>query len=445
MIRKNDDELLDLFKGNLDNCEVIPSSSLFSSVMKKVKIKEFFSFTPSKFNVWYAAGIAAFVTGGIIVLSSLDKTDEEPVTEQPVSVVEIVEQPVSVPDQTSAIDITPFAAMREDEDAVDRSIKSASVADEIVVPKDNEDNEVSDRPTKVYLVPVEVKKMMANDIPTVAETRSNTMRSSLFTPSVNVGCAPLKVNFKINNPIEGTYMWSFGDGGVSTLKEPEWLFDEDGTFTVNLKIMDDVKVLAEYSSEITVYPRPVARFESRSVDAVLPDAEVSFLNYSTGAVLYEWSFGDGTGSDIYEPTHKYEKNDEYDVKLVAISEYGCIDSMEISDMFASSAYYIKFPNVFCPNAAGQSGGYYVDGGMEANEVFHPVSYGVASYQLRIYNRIGVLLFESNSLDVGWDGYYRNRLCDPGVYIWKVRVTYLNGKQDIQVGDVTILNDNVLVR
>ena len=289
--------------------------------------------------------------------------------------------------------------------------------------------------------------MESKAIPVVSEKRESMIKSAnapLFTPSVTVGCAPLKVNFKVNGNVNGSYKWTFGDGGFSFDKDPDWLFDEPGTFTVNLKVVDDVDVIAEYSSEITVYPKPVARFESANENVMLPDEEVSFLNYSSGAVEYEWSFGDGKKSDIFEPTHKYDKYDEYDVRLIAVSEYGCVDSLEISNMFASSAYYIKFPNVFRPNAGGQSGGYYVEGSIESNEVFHPVAYGVASYQLRIYNRIGVLLFESNSIDIGWDGYYRNRLCDPGVYVWKVRVTYLNGQQDIKVGDVTILSDNMSI-
>ncbi|MBP5589827.1 MAG: gliding motility-associated C-terminal domain-containing protein [Bacteroidales bacterium] len=447
--KKKDSDLLDLFKDNLENSEITPSSSVLPTVMRKVKVKEFFSFIPSKFNIWYVAEFAAVaVASGLIFSSIANRSYNKAVPDWHVPSTETtVEEKIVVPQESNTIIeslpvITVPEIVPDEEKPVVTSHNNNSPNESTTR---NKEEEVV-QPSKISPEPV-VKQMESKDIPMVSEKRENTIRSTkapLFSPSVTIGCAPLKVSFKLNGDVDGTYKWTFGDGGFSFDKEPDWLFDEAGTFTVNLKVVGDVDVIAEYSTEITVYPKPIARFESSNENVLLPDEEVSFLNYSSGAVEYEWSFGDGPKSDVFEPTHKYDKYDEYDVRLIAISEYGCVDSLEISNMFASSAYYIKFPNVFRPNAGGQSGGYYVEGSIESNEVFHPVAYGVASYQLRIYNRIGVLLFESNSIDIGWDGYYRNRLCDPGVYVWKVRVTYLNGQQDIKVGDVTILNDNMSI-
>jgi hypothetical protein len=63
---------------------------------------------------------------------------------------------------------------------------------------------------------------------------------------------------------------------------------------------------------------------------------------------------------------------------------------------------------------------------------------VSDFQLRIFSKKGILIFESNDIYIGWDGYLKGQLCDPGVYIWKVRGTYKNGEPFVKMGDVTLL-------
>ncbi len=47
--------------------------------------------------------------------------------------------------------------------------------------------------------------------------------------------------------------------------------------------------------------------------------EVSFENHSTGAVAFEWEFGDGSTSNEENPMHEYSTEGEYNVMLVAIN------------------------------------------------------------------------------------------------------------------------------
>ncbi len=65
---------------------------------------------------------------------------------------------------------------------------------------------------------------------------------------------------------------------------------------------------------------------------------------------------------------------------------------------------------------------------------------MTDYQLRIFSRRGILIFESNDVNFGWDGYYKGQLCDPGVYVWKVRGNFINNRQFTKVGDVTLLKN-----
>ena len=48
-----------------------------------------------------------------------------------------------------------------------------------------------------------------------------------------------------------------------------------------------------------------------------------------------------------------------------------------------------------------------------NDVFHPFGEGVDEYHLEIFNKWGILLFESNDFMIGWDGYYKSQLVEEG--------------------------------
>ncbi len=259
----------------------------------------------------------------------------------------------------------------------------------------------------------------------------------LFEISETKGCAPLKLHFYNKSNSYDSCRWTFGDGGYSNEKNPEWIFDVEGEYEVVLNVFGSDGAQATSSVSITVYPKPDARFEITPEKAVLPDDEIHFLNYSTNAVHFKWDFGDGSTSELFEPIHRYSKFSSYNVRLVITSEFGCSDSLTVINAFSGSAYFIDFPNAFIPNTQGPTGGYYSYKSDETAQVFHPVFYGVSDYQLRIFSKLGILIFESSDVNIGWDGYFKNQLSEPGVYIWKVRGSFRNGEPFIKMGDVTL--------
>ena len=73
-------------------------------------------------------------------------------------------------------------------------------------------------------------------------------------------------------------------------------------------------------------------------------------------------------------------------------------------------------------------------------VFRPFFENVTHYQLQIFNRWGVLIYESWDLNKGWDGYFKDgTLAQQGVYVWKVMGQYADGNYFEKVGDVTFLH------
>jgi gliding motility-associated-like protein len=98
---------------------------------------------------------------------------------------------------------------------------------------------------------------------------------------------------------------------------------------------------------------------------------------------------------------------------------------------------IRFPNAFMPSKLGSNGGVY-DAIDYTNEVFHPVSEGVVDYKLLIFTRWGELIFECNDVLIGWDGYFKGKLCNQDVYMWKATGKFSNGKKIDMKGNVTLL-------
>ena len=74
-----------------------------------------------------------------------------------------------------------------------------------------------------------------------------------------------------------------------------------------------------------------------------------------------------------------------------------------------------------------------------NHLFFPsVLSPTSSYRMTIFSRWGVKIFETNDPTKGWNGYYRDRLCEEGVYIYKIEGVFQTGRPFSVSGDITLL-------
>ncbi len=440
--KKEDKELRELFRKKLEYAEVIPSGSLGPALMRSLGRREFLHFIPSRFNIWYVGGVvAAGAALAFLLVSGSGKKEDL----QPERIPDTLNDSKIVINKNNVVSQIQPVIISEEK-------KQASASDQqIRVPGENPDvkpgRDQSDNADKQNSVPrniqgpISEKGIITGHIEGKDELQSGTKTvNNLIQASVTRGCTPLKVSFKSASGLYGNYRWEFGDGGCSEQKEPVWLFDVDGEYEVQLQITGSDGARTVSSTTITVHPKPVARLEITPENAVIPDDEIVFHNYSSNAVRFNWDFGDGNSSEQLEPRHTYKKFGNYKIRLVALSEYGCSDTVNLVNAFAGSGYFVNFPNAFIPNPGGPSGGYYSPKSDEAAHVFHPVFAGVSDYQLKIFTRLGILIFETEDINIGWDGYFKGQLSDPGVYIWKVRGSYVNGEPFTKMGDVTMLRN-----
>jgi hypothetical protein len=441
--KKQNISLRELFSKKLENEEVVPDAAVKSMLMRRVARKEFLRFNPARLNIYYIGGILITgITTAVLIFSGttnpessnpinisnkLNKPDTGSYIEVP------IQQPVN--DRTGKLNLIHAGSIKRSK--VSRlPIKSES---DTAKPKEANKNNLT--------VPTGIsnsfsKNTVFDEVMPDNQKLQRGFKSAidLIVPKTSDGCAPLKVHFYLQSTSLDSCRWTFGDGGYSNKKDPEWIFDVEGEYKVVLEVFSHDGEHLTSTALVTVHPRPQAHFEITPEKAVLPNDEIRFLNYSTNAVRFRWDFGDGTGSEFFEPEHTYAKFGNYNIRLVVYSDRGCSDSLNVINAFSGSEYFIDFPNAFIPNAQGPSGGYYSSKSDEGAQVFHPSYSAVSEYQLKIFSKLGILIFVSNDISLGWDGYNKGQLCEPGVYIWKVRGKFRNGEPFIKMGDVTLLKN-----
>ncbi len=174
-----------------------------------------------------------------------------------------------------------------------------------------------------------VKLVATNNNGCVDSTTSNVEVHALPTPSFNVTSACLGNGLQFNNTSSGSvsYAWNFGDGSRSATTSPWYNYANPGKYTVMLTATSGFGCKNSISQSVDVYPKPTVSFTTTSVCAGTQASFTNTSSISSGSVQYMWYFGDGNTSTSVSPTHTYNNAGVYDVKLVAMSGFGCSDSV----------------------------------------------------------------------------------------------------------------------
>ncbi len=119
-----------------------------------------------------------------------------------------------------------------------------------------------------------------------------------------------------------TYLWNFGDGATSTLKNPSHIFKNDGNYVVSLTVTPQSGIAITKVKSIQVYPLPRVSFSSniscQAQNANLINTSLDKLNH-----LFTWYYGDGTEASFENPTKTYNNVGSYPVVLKSVSPQGC--------------------------------------------------------------------------------------------------------------------------
>lgn len=146
-----------------------------------------------------------------------------------------------------------------------------------------------------------------------------------FTPAPASGCIDLDVAFTNNTVGADFNQWDFGDGNTSVSTSPFHTYTAAGTYTVRL-IAEAVNGCSDTAfAQVVAHPLPHAVFSLSRTASCDPQTTVQTINDSQGAIGYLWELGDGTTSELNQPSVTYTAPGTYTITLTATNQFGCVD------------------------------------------------------------------------------------------------------------------------
>jgi FOG: PKD repeat len=216
--------------------------------------------------------------------------------------------------------------------------------------------------------------------------------------------------------------WNFKDGNTSTEQNPSHVYAVGGRYAVRL--ISTSQLGCRDSAVKEVFVDDFVPFAGN--DTVIVKGEYVNFNAS-GGVSYEWTPADLlTNPMIPNPRGFYPDTGRYNYVVSMVSVQGCVgrDTMQVW-VVNQSALFV--PSAFSPNGDG------------LNDFLKPLGVGYSDVRFfRVFNRFGELVFNGEDFTRGWDGTYKGKPADVGVYFWLLGVTDRFGKDAQMKGDVTLM-------
>jgi len=235
--------------------------------------------------------------------------------------------------------------------------------------------------------------------------------SAKSSPVLNLGkdtvlCEGRQLLLDVGSP-GATYLWQDGSTG------PTYSVNAAGQYSVNVN-ENGCDTVARISVAYT--KKPVIDLGS---DTTVCFPRQLTLNVYAPYATYQWQDGSTNAS--------YTVSKEGVYKVWTKNTCGIsIDSIAVK--YTDCACSWDVPNAFTPDGNGR------------NEVFRPLfRCFYTGYRIQIFDRWGKMVFQSQDINEGWDGRYKNAPQSTGVYAWMLEYKdMLTGKIEKQTGTVILL-------
>jgi gliding motility-associated-like protein len=166
-------------------------------------------------------------------------------------------------------------------------------------------------------------------------------------------------------------------------------------------------------------------------DVACPRDLIQFSDTSQGGIVgWDWDFGNGQRGVGREPVVQvYPFGDhsvDYAVRLIVTDTAGCKDTA-VRSVRSVPNCFIAVPSAFSPNGDGN------------NDYLYPLdAYKARGLVFRVYNRAGVLVFETRDWTKKWDGRLNGHGQPEGVYVWTLAYTDAEGKRQALKGTTVLV-------
>ncbi len=239
---------------------------------------------------------------------------------------------------------------------------------------------------------------------------------------------PLQIINTTQNNTSSTlnYVWDFGNGQGSVIKNPVYSYLVSGNYTISLSAST-----AQCPTSFATKQLPV---QIQAAAAGIRYAEkVAILNFPLQLQARQigtsvlWTPATSLSNRAsYSPTFRGLTTQLYTIQMKTAS--GCL-TVDTQLVITLKKIEIYVPNAFTP--ATSTG---------LNDYLKPLLFGFVKVNyFRIYNRWGKLLFQMQSDQPGWNGRVNGQLVDPATYVWMIEAVDVDGKVHQKQGTTIILH------
>lgn len=209
----------------------------------------------------------------------------------------------------------------------------------------------------------------------------------------------------------------------------------NGVFPVVMNVANGLGQTATVTHYVKVDAGPLAN-AGPNVTINLGDSIQLNGTYSTGnfaITQYVWSPTDSLHCDIPPYLNNWScpkpwanPSETTTYYLTVKDKNGCYSKDSMIVYVDLKCYDPFIPSAFSPNGDGQNDELFVRSNCLQNFVF------------KVYDRWGEKVFESNSLNFGWDGSFRGTPVNAGVFVWTLEGFLSNGKEVKKHGSTTVI-------
>ncbi|UKN02999.1 PKD domain-containing protein [Paracrocinitomix mangrovi] len=232
-------------------------------------------------------------------------------------------------------------------------------------------------------------------------------------------CSGLSITFDNQSGAGANgFWWDFGTGNpadTSIVYEPTFAYPSIGTYPITL-IAQKGTLCADTAYYNMIVSGLVPDFNAP--DTVCIGEAAQFTDLSVPAAngnvnAWEWDFGDGSTSNLQNPTHAYGASGDYTVQLIAYTDVGCVDTFTqdihvkippqagITPMPGCNGLSVTFGNNSDPGATGLwwefGTSFPADTSILSNPTFNYTGYGV--YTVTLVAQKGTACADTATYDI----------------------------------------------
>ncbi len=228
-----------------------------------------------------------------------------------------------------------------------------------------------------------------------------TLRQAAPVSGNREACQGETIHLSASDVPGARYEWRGPNGFFSAEQSPVF-FNAQPALTGKYTVIGIISGCATFPSaaEVSVYPTPQPDLGADFI--ICPDEPGDTLPtlYPGDFAIYTWQ------DNSHNPVYSVRTGGRFRVQVT--DENGCTaaDSLDVTEI-CPTRYFI--PNVFSPNDDGQ------------NDYFEVYGRDIISLTLSVFDRWGDKVFESSGTGARWDGTYRGKPVNPGVFIWVAQI------------------------